>query len=123
MPIPTNHMKERLSEAYIRLVATRAGAKFDPTEAPEYGVDGAIRKVRHLPNGKYKDTGWLFHIQIKATENVRLNDDFISYKMDGEAYNKLVSWKGSSPCILVVFRVPKDQNEWLNIDEDNLLLK
>lgn len=123
MPIPLSHMKERLSEAYVRTVVARAGAKFDPPEAPEYGVDGAIRKVRLLPNGKYKGTGWLFYIQIKATENIELRDGFVSYKMDGEAYNKLVTWEGSAFCILVVFRVPKEQKDWLNISEENLLLK
>lgn len=123
MPIPKNHMKERLSEAYVRTIVARAGARFDPSEAPEYGIDGTVRRVRQLANGKYQETGWQFHVQIKATENIRLEDAFAFYKMDGAAYNKLVSWEGSAFCTLIVFRIPKQQNEWLAVNEEGLLLK
>ena len=59
MPIPPEHMKERLSIAYVSAVAARAGVACRPTTAPEYGTDVHIVKVKKLDNGKYVDTGYI----------------------------------------------------------------
>ena len=123
MSMPSEHMKERLSVAYVRAVTARAGAKFTENNAPEYGVDGFIREVSKLPSGKYTGTGYLFHFQLKATTTCELKDDCVVYDMEVNAYNKLAQWKGISPCILVLFRLPEDPTEWLKLDEDQLLLR
>jgi len=72
---------------------------------------------------KFAGTGFLFHCQLKATTTSELRDHNVIYDMKVEAYNKLVGWEGSSPCILVLFRLPKNSNEWLSLDEEQLLLK
>lgn len=123
MSMPFEHIKERLSVAYVRAVTARAGAKFTENDAPEYGVDGFIRAVKKLPSGKYTATGFLFHCQLKATSTCELVGDCVVYDMKVNAYNKLAQWEGNSPCILVLFRLPENPTEWLRLDEDQLLLR
>lgn len=122
MALPLDHIKERLSNAYASAVAARAGATFQPKH-PEYGDDAFIQEVRRLPNGKYQATGWGFWCQLKATTTSELKDDHVVYDMEVEAYNKLARWRGAAPCILVLFRLPKNPDEWLTLDEEQLLLK
>jgi len=122
MTIPLDHIKERLSNAYASAVAARAGATFTPKN-PEYGTDAFIQSVTRLPNGKYTGTGHLLLCQLKATTTGELSDDSVIYDMEVDAYNKLAAWEGSTSCILVLFRLPQDPEEWLNLDEEQLLLK
>lgn len=121
MPIPITHMKERLSVAYVRAVTARAGAQFTETEHPEYGNDAFINEVRELPNGRLAP-GFLFHCQIKSTTDWEVRQDLIVYDMEADAYNKLVQWEGG-PCILVLYKLPKNDAEWLFNDEDCLHLR
>ena len=121
--MPLSHIKERLSVAYVIAVAARAGVCFNPTEGPEYGVDGHLRKVSLLNNGKYAPTGHILSCQLKATTTCQLDDDFVVYDMDVEDYNKLARWEGSSPCILVLLRLPEDFGDWVDLNEERLLLR
>lgn len=121
MTIPESHMKERLHRVYVNAVASRAGAKY--TESlTDYGLDVTIQDIKELPNGKFVDTGILFHCQLKATTKCELKPLEVIYDMEVEAYNKLVTWEGGI-CILVLFNLPIDVNEWLHLDEEKLLLK
>lgn len=122
MSIPQSHMQEHLSKAYVRAVVARAGAKLDISESPEYGSDGIIKEVRTLSDGKYQDTGWLFHFQIKSTTTSEIKGDFVSYAMEAKAYQKLVTWQGTTFCILILFRLPKSLEKWLRLDEEQLCL-
>jgi len=122
MPIPISHMKERLSVAYVRTVTAKAGATFLTTDGTEYGTDASIQRVNLLPNGRYTGTGWTLHCQLKSTTTWSVGDDKIIYDMEVDAYNKLVCWEGS-PCILVLFRLPKNEEEWVNLDELKLELR
>ena len=123
MSIPESHLKERLSVAYVKTVAAKAGAQYLTPDGTEYGTDGVIARVTLLSSGKYVATGWDFHCQLKATTSWIENNEHIIYDMDAEAYNKLVNWDGNSPCLLVLLRLPKVKEEWLNMSEINLILK
>jgi hypothetical protein len=123
MPIPLSHMKERLSVAYVRTVVARAGAQFIPEDGTEYGTDAIIRKVQLLPNGNYASTSWGFDCQIKATTNWIEEREHLVYDMKVEAYNKLITHLGSTSCILILFRLPINEADWLRLDEESLLLK
>lgn len=122
MPIPLNHIQERLSVAYVSAIVARAGANFMQLNGSEYGIDGTIQHVRKLPNGKFTNTGWHFDCQLKATIDWIERPDAIVYDLDVDAYNKLVGWEGSL-CILVLFRMPKNEDEWLYVNEQSLLLR
>jgi hypothetical protein len=122
MTVPLNHMKERLSYAYASAIVARAGAALTPV-GPDYGTDGFIQAITELPNGKYTATGHILSCQLKATTTGVLDSGEMVYDMDVEAYNKLASWEGASPCILVVLRLPVQFEDCLALDEEQLLLK
>ncbi len=122
MAIPVSHMKERLSVAYVRAVVARAGALYLSSDGTEYGTDAIVQKVKLLPNGRYTGTGWSFRCQLKATTTWEESGQYILYDLDVDAYNKLVEWEGNS-CILIVLRLPQNQDEWLTLDENSLKLR
>lgn len=123
MPIPESHIKERLSVAYVKTVTAKAGAQYATPNGQEYGLDGFINRVTDLTDGGHSNTGWNFQCQIKSTVNWNLKNDHIIYDMDATAYNKLANWTGNSPCILILFRLPQNIDEWLRLDEESLILK
>jgi len=88
------------------------------------GVDAEISGWG-LKTGTYK-TAATIHIQLKATigEPVQHKDDTLSYFMkDVKRYNDLRSDCYQVPRILVVLFLPREKNSWLNITEDQLILK
>lgn len=122
MPIPLEHMKERLSIAYVSAVAAKAGVACRPTTAPEYGTDAYLVRINHV-NGKYVETGWILNCQVKSTSNWEIQSTQIAYDMDVDDFNKLAEWDGATPCILILFCVPDGLDKWLTVDEDELIVK
>jgi hypothetical protein len=122
MPIPPDHMKERLSISYVSAVAAKAGVACRPTSAPEYGTDIHLVKVKKLLNGTYTVTGYILNCQVKSTTTCEVNGNQIIYDMDAEDYNKLANWEGGV-CILVLLCLPENSEDWLYICEDELVLK
>lgn len=116
-------MEKRLSAAYFRAVVAKAGAKIVGNEGHEYGTDFSIQKVIKTDNGKFSGTSFILTCQLKATTLATIDGAFVVYDMKVDAYNKIVNWTGTSPCILIVLLLPSDQNEWLKIDESSLELK
>lgn len=121
MSLPLNHKMEHLNSAYVRAVAAKAGANCTKPEY-DYGVDLRIIKVQTKPDGGFTETGILFHCQLKATTNLKVEDDYVVYDMEVGAYNKLVEWEVGW-IILIVFKLPKDEREWLSVTEDVLCMK
>ena len=122
MPIPPEHIKERLSISYVSAIAAKAGVVCRPTTAPEYGTDVHFVRVRKLSNGKYSDTGHILNCQVKATTTSEISGDQIVYDMDADDYNKLAEWEGGT-CVLVLFCLPENDHEWLTICEDELTVE
>ena len=122
MTIPLDHIKEELQCAYTTAVVARAGATFTPPKR-DYGTDGIIQEIQTLSDGKCIPTGRHIACQLKATTTSILEADCVVYDMDVAAYNKLAIWEGPTPCILILFRLPRDPTEWLALDEEQLLLK
>lgn len=122
MPIPSSHMKEQLQFSYVNAVVARSGAKCTPPPS-DYGMDVIISEVKILPDGSFTDTSFLFHGQLKATTRCKIRNDYVVYDLDVKTYNKLVQWEGNAPAILIVFKLPKNEQEWLNLDEDVLCMR
>jgi hypothetical protein len=122
MTIPLDHMKEELQYAYTSAVVARAGAIFTPPKR-DYGTDGIIGEIQTLSDGKYLSTGRYIACQLKATTICSFEVDCVVYDMDVEAYNKFARWEGPTPYILILFRLPQNPQEWLVLDEEQLLLK
>ena len=122
MAIPPTHMESELSMAYIQAVVASAGAYYTSYKAPEYGIDFLIHSVANMVSGSYSFTGVPLLCQIKSTIDWIERGDSILYDLDAEAYNKLVALEGKT-AILIVFKLPKKQNEWLECTENCLELR
>ncbi|MBY0201778.1 hypothetical protein J2T16_001686 [Paenibacillus intestini] len=116
-----SHIKEGLSRAYVIAVAHKAGMNFSKPDF-DYGFDGTFRDTRNY-NGRYCDTGFCIDIQLKATENVVMEEDYIKYDLEVKNYNDLVLKDVGSPRILVLYVLPPEQDEWLNVSEFGTTLK
>ena len=122
MPLPSTHVQERLSLAYVQAVVATSGAHYNPEDQPEYGVDCTIKTVTIMANGGYNYTGHSLLCQVKSTTNLIEKDDHVIYDMEVDAYNKLAS-RDLKSVLLIVFRLPKDSQEWLVCTEDAMALK
>lgn len=122
MPLDPEQVKERLHFAYVHAVVAKAGAATARPD-PDVGEDLSISLVQRLPNGKYMPTGFLFHCQLKATTTSELDNNYVIYDMEADAYNKLATWEGTAPCILILFRLPEEDCSWLALNEEQFLMK
>ena len=121
MAIPLDHMKERLHFAYVHAVVARAGATCQPL-SEDYGIDATISAIKRKPNGKYGPTSISFECQLKATTKLELRDDQIVYDLDAKAYNNLVELENRFG-ILILYRLPKNPDEWLKVSGDALCME
>jgi hypothetical protein len=122
MGIPSDHLKEHLQNAYFSAVVARAGAQYNDPHLREYGIDATVNGVFYTPEG-YCGSGYTFHCQLKATTTCQRKKETIVYDMEVDAYNKLARWRGPTPIILVLFDLPKDEEQWLYVDEEQFLLR
>jgi hypothetical protein len=116
-------IEENLSVAYAYAVASRAGAPCEIIKQ-DYGVDISVRRLDKI-RGQIIDMGAAFDCQLKATIDYEVKSDTVLYDMAAPAYNKLV-WRNrnsSTPQILVVLCLPKDESEWLDLSSDGLVIR
>lgn len=122
------HIKEALSLRYIELVAAYNGFKTS-SSYPDYGTDLDIKEVDFRMENQHKrylETGRELKFQLKATtENSVIDDgDLIKYDLNVSTYNDLLSRKSSkNPLILILFVLPPDRANWLNISDNELIAK
>ncbi len=122
MPLPSSHVKERLSLAYVQAIVASAGAHYTQEFQPEYGIDCTIKQVIELENGNFTFSGYPLQCQVKSTTNWIEQQDHLLYDLDAGAYNKLINLE-SNNTILIVFRLPRMELEWLRCTEDYLELR
>ncbi len=121
MPIPIEHMMERLQFAYVRAVVATAGATCQPYNE-DYGSDARISAITALPNGKFSKSATGFECQLKASTTCVFDNGHVVYDLDAHAYNRLVSLEDMFG-ILILFRMPKRRDLWLTANEDILSLR
>lgn len=118
--LPDNHVKEYLHEAYVRAVVAQAGYECSFSEQ-DYGIDARVSEVVQL-KGKYVSSGFDFKIQMKASQDFRLDTTETVYSLKAEAHDRMALHTGST-IILVLFCVPQDANLRLEVTEDHLKLQ
>ncbi len=123
MSRPKEHIQADLSVAYVTAMAVNAGYSIHDFSGKEYGIDMIIDKVTLFPNGKYDSTGVQIQLQLKSSINVLEKDDKIIYDIDSNAYNKFVNWVSPTPYLLILFHLPKEIDNWVDINYDRLLLR
>jgi len=121
--LPTQTIEELISMSYVSAVIARAG--FAPsTPDKDYGVDLAVRHIKTFKS-KRIDLGVVLEFQLKASINWETNDSHVIFDLDADAYNRLVCRRdnASTPCILVLCCLPKEENSWLSVCEDELVIR
>ncbi len=125
MSLTTQHIEEALCFAYVQAVAGRAGVNiFVPLH--DYGVDICFEAINILPNGRRLSSRVSLSSQLKASKNCFFTEEAVGYDLEAKAYNDLVGKTADGverPFILIVFCLPKNPAEWLEVREEQLLLR
>jgi hypothetical protein len=120
------HTKEDLSRAYVLAVAAKASVIVNlNNRSHDYGIDGSFHKVSNL-KGRRVESGVTIDFQLKATSRDIIREDYVSITMDASTNNCLAKRYGQPGCnsvILIVLCLPSDSMEWLQLSEDELILR
>ncbi len=123
------HVEEDLSKAYVQAVAARAGLNLSlNSRSHDYTIDGTFHQINYV-NGRRHESGFSLDFQLKATKNLGFKDgnsQFVQYDLDAETYNYLVDRSNAvrtTPAILIVFSLPENEVKWLDLTEDELILR
>lgn len=109
------HQKEQFSNAYFLAIAAKARCNPSKQEVDDDSVDWSLsKKIIGRPK---------LDIQLKCTENLRLDGDSFKYPLKIKNYNDLIIEDVSVPRILVVFSVPENIDEWLSQNTENLVIR
>lgn len=122
--ITIQHRQEQLSRAYVHAVAAHAGHIFLPADV-DYGIDGSLRQVKNR-HGRRFESGYSIDLQLKATINWSIDGDHVVYDLEAKTYNDLIdrfSERRATQMLLVVLCLPPDENDWLNVSQEQLILK
>lgn len=125
-PLTSNDVESELSYAYVHAVAAKAGmgCEVSGRHNDNAGVDARLTAWGPFPNGGYLEEVDL-NIQLKATISEPADDgDCYSYFLRGtERYDDLRTTALSTPRILVVLFLPRNPDEWVCLDEEQLSLR
>lgn len=122
MSLTLQNRQEDLSIAYISAIAAKAGYDCGRPGKHDYGVDLEIIPVIDT-DGKKQLTGTPLYIQAKASYNFTINDECISYDLKVNNYNMLIREDLGLPIILVLYCMPRNDNEWLSVYDMRTVLK
>lgn len=120
--ITEQHIKEGLSRAYIIAVSHATGLNIEESRY-DYGIDGTISGVKILKNGRRVSNGVKLDFQLKSSVNIEVEDDVIKYALEAKNYNDLVDEEVATPRILILYKLPKEREQWINVTENNTILK
>lgn len=123
--ITDQHREEQLSRAYVHAVAAHAGLIFEPA-SQDYGVDGTIKAVTIMPDGRRFVGGYNLDVQLKATTNWKVSNNEIVYDLEAKTYNDLVdrfNEDRATPMVLAVLCLPVNQTNWLSVSLNELALR
>lgn len=126
--ITEEHIKESISRKFVELLAANSGFNTS-CHTFDYGMDLSLTEVgvRNSENStRFFNTGKQIDIQIKATTQASITqkDTYLIFELPAKNYNDLVDRsKSKTPLLLVVFILPEDRTEWVNVSEDCLTIK
>ena len=122
-------IKEALSNNYVATLANRLGYEL-VSKRKDYGVDCTIKYqiARKMANNQYAyiDAPYSCDLQLKATteKSITRKKNCIIYDMRVKNYNDLIYRKqiGFTPLVFILFILPTDEQKWINIFEDELII-
>lgn len=108
-------MMERFSIAYISAVAARAGFEVVEPQVDRQSVDGKIiSSIGRCPT---------LDFQAKATTVAELRDLELPYALPVKNYRDLRKVEITTPRILIVVSMPRNEKEWLSQTEEHLCMR
>ena len=110
---------EQFSIAYVHAIASRVGLNKAHPSVDDDSVDMILRG-RGFP-GKLRSPQ--IELQLKCTSQDLINDDQLSFPLSIKNYNDLRGDDVICPRYLIVLLVPKEIDDWLEHEDDALLLK
>lgn len=119
--ITEEHMKEGISTAYVMAIAHYSGLNFQKSQF-DYGMDGTFSSTE-IYNGKVRDNGFKLDFQLKASKNITIEGNIIKYDLESKNYNDLVKTNVGTPRILILYKMPEDRNNWIEISENGTIFK
>jgi len=125
-PLTNNDIESELSYAYLHAIASKIGASCSGANRLEdnNGIDAKLTAWGPFTGGGYLQELDL-KVQLKATVKAPIiNNGHISYFLRGvNRYNDLRSEVVATHRILVVLFLPSNPDEWINITENELVMK
>lgn len=121
--LPTQTIEELISVSYVSAIIAHSG--FAPNAvAKNYGIDLEVRNIGKHRN-KRIDLGAFLELQLKASINWIAEDKHVVFDLEVDAFNRLVFRRDNSsmPCALVVCCLPRDEEAWLNVTEEELTIR
>ncbi len=120
------HIKEKIALRYIQLIAAFCGYNVTVPDN-DYGEDLYIieNSYNHLRK-RYSGTGNLLKFQLKSTteNSISYEKNFIKYDLEKKNFNDLIERKDSNnPLILILFILPYNKIDWVNINNNELIVK
>ena len=113
--LTTADQEEALSFVYVRAIAARAGYTTSALSPDRDSVDLQIQA-----GGPMRP---VLDLQLKATVNLKRRDDgHVRFPLKRRNYD-LLRMETSVPRLLVVLDLPKDEDRWMTVTADELVLR
>ena len=116
--LSTADQQERLSVAYVLALAAKAGYTTSQYDLDRIGIDVDVHSEERMQPASLS-------LQLKATRRLyRLRDGSgFSFELEADTYNRLRHPKVQVPRLLAVLDMPDDEDEWLTVTVEGLMLR
>jgi hypothetical protein len=131
--ITKDHAQEGLSRAYVQAISAAARVNASLGGEFDYGFDGVFNLVvdrgdEYYSSGikRFINSGYALDFQLKCSWKWHIKDNHVVWSIKTKTYNDLVFRKdqpGGRAVILILMCLPKDENTWVQQNEDGMALK
>jgi len=113
--------KEEFSRAYICAIAAQLGYNSGDFRVDDDSVDIMFKAKYDGRTSKIRNPH--IHFQLKSTITPFSEDGCLHYPLKIKNYNDLRGDNRANPSYLVVLCVPEDENNWIEIKPEEMLLR
>lgn len=113
------HIKEGISTGYVKAIAHCAVFNYEKSEF-DYGIDGTFCGIKVRKKGEKErivSDGCKLDFQLKASVNVDIDKDIVKYNLEAKNYNDLVDIDICTPRILIIYKLPRNSKEWIEVTD------
>ena len=125
MTIQMQDVESELSYAYLHAVASKANFACEAAGrlSDNHGIDATVRVFERLNDNSIL-TDFTIDIQIKATiRDLPESNRCFSFSLPVKQYDKLRSETAANQKLLLLFQLPDNPDEWLNLTEEQLVMR